>query len=90
MAEIKLVTPSMLFPITPKTKMTLAIRDATTVTRVCVRGLTLAVGLVGVVPAVVGSVADPRRVDAQGCGVAADKIPLLRPQLVKVRTVAVV
>ena len=52
--------------------------------------LTLAVGLVGVVPAVVCAVADPRRVDAQRGGVAADEIFLFHPQLVKVRAVGVV
>lgn len=63
--------------------------------RVCaictfVRPLTLAVGLVGVVAAVVGAVADPRRVDAQRGGVAADEILLLDPQHEEVRAVAVV
>lgn len=63
--------------------------------RVCaictfVRALTLAVGLVGVVAAVVGAVADPRRVDAQRGGVAADEILLLHPQHEEVRAVAVV
>lgn len=65
-------------------------KNPTTATRVFVRGLTLAVGLVRVVPAVVRTVADPRRVDAQRCGVAADEVLLLRPQLVKVGTVCVV
>lgn len=63
--------------------------------RVCaictfVQPLTLAVGLVGVVAAVVGAVADPRRVDAQRGGVAADEILLLDPQHEEVRAVAVV
>lgn len=54
------------------------------------RPLTLAVGLVGVVAAVVGAVADPRRVDAERGGVAADEILLLDPQHEEVRAVAVV
>lgn len=55
-----------------------------------VQPLTLAVGLVGVVAAVVGAIADPRRVDAQRGGVAADEILLLDPQHEEVRAVAVV
>lgn len=51
---------------------------------------TLAVGLVGVVAAVVGAIADPRRVDAQRGGVAADEIFLFDPQHEEVRAVAVV
>lgn len=52
--------------------------------------LTLAVGLIGVVAAVVGAVADPRRVDAQRGGVAADEIFLFDPKHEEVRAVAVV
>ena len=51
---------------------------------------TLTVGLVGVIAAVVGAVADPRRVDAQRGGVAADEAPLFHTQLVEVRAVCVV
>lgn len=58
---------------------------------VCLRrALTLAVGLVGVVPAVVRAIADPRGVDAQWGGVAADEVFFFHPQLVKVRAVCVV
>lgn len=56
----------------------------------CPCTLTLAVGLIGVVAAVVGAVADPRWVDAQRGGVAADEIFLFDPQHEEVRAVAVV
>ena len=46
------------------------------------RGVTLATGFIGVIPTIVGSVADPGRVDAQGGGVAAEERRLLRAQLV--------
>lgn len=54
------------------------------------RPLTLAVGLVGVVAAVVGAVTYPRRVDAQRRGVAADEVLRLDTQHEEVRAVAVV
>lgn len=52
--------------------------------------LTLAVGLINVVTAVVWTVADPWRVDAQWGAVAADEFFFLDPQLIKVRAVGVV
>lgn len=52
--------------------------------------LTLAVGLVGVVAAVVGAIADPRWVDTQRGGVAAEEIFLFDAQHEKVGAVAVV
>lgn len=52
--------------------------------------LTLTVGLVGVVATVIWAIADPRRVDAQRGGVAADEIFLFDPQHEEVRAVAVV
>lgn len=56
----------------------------------CVPALTLAVGLVSVVAAIVGAIADPRGVDAQRGGVAADEIFFFHSQLVKVRAVGAV
>lgn len=79
------LSPLNLIPIDSENKITLIIKDA-----FLKRGFTLAVGLVRVVPAVVWTVTDPRRMDAQRRGVAADEILLFCPQLVKVRTVCVV
>lgn len=56
----------------------------------CVPALTLAVGLVSVVAAIIGAIADPRGVDAQRGGVAADEIFFFHSQLVKVGAVGVV
>lgn len=84
-AHYRLEAPLNLIPIDSGNKITLIIKDA-----FLKRGFTLAVGLVRVVPAVVRTVADPRRMDAQRRGVAADEILLFCPQLVKVRTVCAV
>lgn len=51
------------------------------------RRLTLAVGLISIVSTVVGTITDPRGMNAQGGGVTPDELRFFHTQLVKVGAV---